>query len=96
MSRKDNLKKYGNMLHNAATKSSSKETVEDVDIVEEVTVITVTKSSNEEVVEATELLNTPSTLSSFEFEGVFPDTLDEEEENGDKLFKGIFPDTLDD
>lgn len=71
MSRKSNLKKYGNMLHNAAT-----------------------KSSNEEVVEATELPNTPSTLPSFE--GVFPDTLDEEEENGDKLFKGVFPDTLDD
>lgn len=94
MSRKDNLKKYTNMLHNAATKSSSKETVEDALIVEEVTVIIVTKSSNEEVVEATELPNTPSTLPSFE--GVFPDTLDEEEENGGKLFKGVFPDTLDD
>lgn len=85
------------MLHNAATKSSSKETVEDALIVEEVTVITVTKSSNEEVMEATELPNipnTPSTLPSFE--GVFPDTLDEEEENGGKLFKGVFPDTLDD
>lgn len=93
MSRKSNLKKYGNMLHNAATKSSSKET-EDALIVEEVTVITVTKSSNEEVVETTELPNTLSTLPSFE--GVFPDTLDEEEENGDKLFKGVFPDTLDD
>lgn len=80
MSRKDNLKKYTNMLHNAATKSSSKETVEDALI--------------EEVVEATELPNTPSTLPSFE--GVFPDTLDEEEENGGKLFKGVFPDTLDD
>lgn len=93
MSRKDNLKKYTNMLHNAATKSSSKETVEDAIIVEEVTVITVTSSTNEEVVEATELPTTPSLPS---FEGVFPDTLDEEEENGGKLFKGVFPDTLDD
>lgn len=95
MSRKENLKKYGNMLHNAATKSSSKET-EDALIVEEVTVITVTKSSNEEVVEATELPNTPSTLPSFE--GIFPDTLEEEEEEkiGGKYLHSIFPDTLDD
>lgn len=93
MSRKDNLKKYGNLLHNAATKSSSKETVEDAIVVEEVTVITVTESSNEEVVEVTELPNTPSLPS---FEGIFPDTLDEEEKNDDKLFKGVFPDTLDD
>lgn len=93
MSRKDNLKKYGNLLHNAATKSSSKETVEDAIIVEEVTVITVT-SSNEEVVEVTELPNTHPSLPSLE--GIFPDTLDEQEENKDNLFKGVFPDTLDD
>lgn len=93
MSRKDNLKKYGNLLHNAATKSSSKETVEDAIVVEEVTVITVTESSNEEVVEATELPTTPSLPS---FEGVFPDTLEEEQKNDDNLFKGVFPDTLDD
>ena len=80
MSRKDNLKKYGNLLHNAATKSSSKETVKDAIVVEE-------------VVEATELPTTPSLPS---FEGVFPDTLDEQEENKDNLFKGVFPDTLDD
>lgn len=92
MSRKENLKKYCAMLHNAATKSSSKETVGDAVIVEEVTMVTVTKSLNEEV-EVTELPTTPSS-----FEGIFPDTLEEEEEEkiGGKYLRRIFPDTLDD
>lgn len=51
-----------------------------------------TKSSNEEV-EVTELPTTPSS-----FEGIFPDTLEEEEEEkiGGKYLRSIFPDTLDD
>lgn len=92
MSRKENLKKYGTMLHNAATKSSSKDSVEDAVIVEEVIMVTVTKSSNEEV-EVTKLPTTPSS-----FEGIFPDTLEEEEEEkiGGKYLHSIFPDTLED
>lgn len=92
MSRKENLKKYGNMLHNAATKSS-KEIVEDAIIIEEVTVVTATESSNEEPIEVTEIPTTPSY-----FEGIFPDTLEEEEEEkiGGKYLRSIFPDTLDD
>lgn len=93
MSRKDNLKKYGNLLHNAATKSSSKEIAEDAIIIEEVTVVTATESSNEEPTEVTELPTTPSY-----FEGIFPDTLEEdgEEKIGGKYLRSIFPDTLDD
>lgn len=93
MSRKDNLKKYGNLLHNAATKSFSKETVEDVIIIEEDAVVTTTESSNEELVEATELPTTHSYI-----EGIFPDTLEEEEEEkiGGKYLHSIFPDTLED
>lgn len=85
MSRKDNLKKYGNMLHQAATKAAPNEEV----IVEKVTVITVTKSLDEDLVEVTE----PS--ESLSHKGVFPDTLDEDEGNNN-LFKGVFPDTIED
>ena len=85
MSRKDNLKKYGNMLHQAATKAAPNEEV----IVEKVTVITVTKSLDEDLVEVTE----PS--ESLSHKGVFPDTLDEDEGNNN-LFKGVFPDIIED
>ena len=88
MSRKDNLKKYGNMLHQAATKAAPDEEV----IVEKVTVITVTKSLDEDLVEVE--VTEPS--ESLSHKGIFPDSLDEEEVNKDKLFKGIFPDNLDD
>lgn len=87
MSRKDNLKKYGNMLHQAATKAAPNEEV----IVEKVTVITVTKSLDEDLVEVE--VTEPSACLSHK--GVFPDTLDEDEGNNN-LFKGVFPDTIED
>lgn len=87
MSRKDNLKKYGNMLHQAATKAAPNEEV----IVEKVTDITVTKSLDEDLVEVE--VTEPS--DSLSHKGVFPDTLDEDEGNNN-LFKGVFPDTIED
>lgn len=92
MSRKDNLKKYSNMLHQAATKAAPNEEVTNEEvIVEKVTVITVTKSLDEDLVEVE--VTEPS--ESLSHKGVFPDTLDEDEDNNN-LFKGVFPDTIED